>query len=64
MREIMCERDDFLFAQGIGDLRHRRHAAAGPRARLVVVQRLEQVILALAGEAGNRACARIRIGMA
>ena len=36
MREIMGERGDFLFAQGIGDLRHRRHAATGSPARLVV----------------------------
>src|SRR5438093_3981429 len=36
MREIMGERGDFLFAQGIGDLRHRRHAATGSHARLVV----------------------------
>src|SRR5216684_6660355 len=64
MREIMCERGDFLFAQGIGDLRHCRHAATGSHTRLVVAQRLEQVILALAGKAGNRLRSRIRIGVA
>ena len=53
MREKMCERGDFLFTQGIGDLRHCRHAATGSHARLVGAQRLEQIILALAGEAGN-----------
>jgi hypothetical protein len=64
MRQIMCERGDFLFAQGMGDLRRRRHAATGSHARLVVMQRLEQVILALAGEAGNRLRSRIGIGVA
>src|SRR2546421_8897554 len=64
MREIMCERSDFLFAQGIGDLRHRRHAATGSQARLVVAQRLEQVILALASDAGDRLRSRIGIGVA
>ena len=63
MREIMGERGDFLFAQRIGDLRHRRPAATGSQARLVVAQRLEQVILALAGEAGNRLGSRIRISV-
>jgi len=29
MREVMGERGDFLFAQRIGDLRHRRPAATG-----------------------------------
>src|ERR1700676_1727454 len=64
MREIMRERGDFFFAQGIGDLRHRRHAAPRSHARLVVAQRLEQVILALAGETGHRFRSRIGIGVA
>ena len=64
MREVMGERGDFLFAQGIGDLRHRRHAATGPHTLFVVAQRPDQVILALPGEAGNRLRFRIAIGVA
>jgi hypothetical protein len=64
MREIMRQGVDFLFAQRIGDIRHRRHAAAGSHARLVVMQRLEQVFLALARNAGNGFRSRISIGVA
>ena len=32
VRKIMRERGDFLFAQGIGDICHRRHAAADSQA--------------------------------
>src|SRR5258705_4859 len=54
MREVMRERGDLFFAQGIGDLGHRRLAAAGPQACFVVVQRLDQIILALTGDARHR----------
>src|SRR5260370_24389823 len=54
MREGMRERGDFLFAEGIGDFRHRGAAAAGSHARFVVVHRLAQIVLALAGDAGHR----------
>src|SRR5260370_30263021 len=37
MREIMRECFDFLVAQGIGDVRHRRSGAAGSNAGFVVV---------------------------
>src|SRR5258706_10967097 len=53
MREIMRQGFDFLLAQGIGDIRHCRHAAAGSHAGLVVVQRLEQIFLALPRNAGD-----------
>ena len=64
MREIVRQGFDFLFAQGIGDIRHRRHAAAGSHARLVIMQRLEQVFLALAGNAGDGLGAGKGIGVA
>ncbi len=64
MREIMRERVDFLLAQGIGDIGHRRHGAAGAHARFVVVQRLDQIFLALAGDARNRLCSGVAIGVA
>ena len=64
MREIMRQRLDFLFAEGIGDIGHRRHGAAGSHARFVVVQRLDQIFLALAGDAGDRLGAGIAIGVA
>ena len=64
MREVMRQRLDFLFAEGIGDIGHRRHGAAGPHARLVVVQRLQQIVLALAGDARHRLGAGIAVGVA
>src|SRR5450631_798723 len=51
MRQIVRERVDFLIAEGKGDVRHRRAGAADPLARLVVMQRLDQIFLALAGQA-------------
>ena len=50
----MRECGDFLFAQGIGGIRHRRYAAAYSQVGLVVMECLDQVFLALAGEARNR----------
>src|SRR3977135_628325 len=64
MREIMRQCFDFLLAQGIGDIRHRRHAAAGSRARLVIMQLLEQIFLALARNAGDGLGAGKCIGVA
>ena len=64
MREIMRERLDLFLAEGKGDIRHRRHAAAGPHARFVIVQRLDEIFLALAGDAGNRLGAGITIRVA
>ena len=64
MRQIMRERLDLFFAQGIGDVGHRRLAAAGPHARFVVVQRLQQIFLALAGDARDRLGAGEVIGVA
>ena len=49
----MRERFDFLFAQGVGDVGHDSLAAADTRAGLVAVHRLQQLHLALAGEAGD-----------
>ena len=64
MREIMRQRGDFLVAQGIGDIRHRGPGAAGSHARFVVVQRLDQIFLALAGDAGDGFGAGKRVGVA
>ena len=64
MREIMRERGDFLFAQGVGDVGHRRPGAAGSHARFVVMQRLDQIFLALAGEPRHRLRSRIAVGVA
>ena len=47
----MRERFDFLVAEGIGDIGHRRTCAAGTDARFIVVQRFHQIFLALAGKA-------------
>ena len=60
----MRERLDLFLAERIGDIRHRRHGAAGPRARLVLAQRLHEIFLALAGDAGDRLGAGVAIGMA
>ena len=54
MRQIVGERGDLLFAQRIGDIRHRGLGSAGAGAGLVVVQRLHEVFLALAGDARYR----------
>ena len=64
MREIMRQRGDFFVAEGVGDFRHRRPGAAGSHARFIIVQRLDQVFLALAGEAGNGLGSGKRIGVA
>ena len=64
MREIMRERLDFLVAEGIGDIRHRRPGAAGSHARFVVVQRLDQIFLALAGEPATAFVPAKRVGVA
>ena len=59
MREIMRQRGDLFLAQGIGDVGHRSPRAAGSRARFVVVQRLDQIFLALAGKTGDGLCSGI-----
>ena len=64
MREIMRERVDLFFAERKGDIGHRRLAAAGAHAGLVVVQRLQQIFLALAGDARDRLGAGISVGVA
>src|SRR5260221_9030339 len=50
MCQIVRECANFLFAKGIGDICHRRHAATDSHVLLVVVQRLDRVFLALAGK--------------
>ena len=64
MREIMRERLDLFLAEGKGDIRHRRHGAAGPHARFVIPQRLHEIFLALAGDAGDPLGAGVAIGVA
>src|SRR5689334_1540008 len=53
MRQVMRERGDLLLAEGIGDISHRRLPAADALAGFVVVQRLDEVFLALARDACN-----------
>ena len=64
MREIMRQRGDLFVAEGIGDIGHGRAGAAGSHARFVIVQRLDQIFLALPSEPGHRFRARVCIGMA
>jgi len=64
MREVVRQRGDFLFAEGIGDIRHRRPSAAGTHARFVVVQRLHQIFLALTGNTRHRLGSGECVGMA
>ncbi len=64
MREIMRERLDLFLAEGKGDIGHRRHGAAGPHAGFIVAQRLNEIFLALAGDAGNRLGAGVGIHVA
>ena len=54
MREIVRERLDLFLAEGVGHIRHCRHRTAGPHARFVIVQRLHEVLLALADRFGVR----------
>ena len=60
----MRERFDLFLAEGKGDIGHRRHRTASPHARFVIPQRLHQIFLALAGDAGDRLGARIGICVA
>ena len=64
MREIMRERLDLFLAERKRDIGHRRHRAAGSHARFVIPQRLHEILLALAGDAGHRLGAGVAIGMA
>ena len=64
MREIVRQRFDLFFAERKGDIRHRRHGAAGSHACLVIAQRLDEIFLALAGDAGDRLGTGIGIGVA
>src|SRR4029077_3409413 len=56
-RHEMGERLDVVLGKRIGDLRHDDIAAAAPRALLVVVQRLDDILLALRREARRLALA-------
>ena len=60
----MRERLDLFLAEGKGHIRHRRHRTAGPHARFVIVQRLHEIFLALAGDAGDRLGAGVGIHVA
>ena len=64
MRKIMRECDDLFLVQGVSNLGHRRLATTGTQARLVVAQRLQKIILALAREARHRLGAGIAVGVA
>jgi len=55
---------DLFRAEGIGDVGHRRLASARTHARFVIVQRLEQIFLALARDARDRLGAGVSIGVA
>ena len=59
----MRQRFDFFFAQRIGDIRHCSLGSAGADAGLVVVQRLHEIFLALAGEARYRLGAGVAVGV-
>ena len=50
MRKPVRQCLDLVFVQRIGDLGHGRHAAARTHTALVVLEGLEQVVLALAGD--------------
>ena len=63
MRQIVGERGDLLFAQRIGDIRHCSLGSAGADAGLVVVQRLHEIFLALAGDARYRLGAGLGVGV-
>ena len=64
MRQIMRNGRDLLVAHVIGDVDHRGDAAADALPRLVVVQRLDQIFLALAGQPRDSLGAGEAIGMA
>ena len=64
MCQIVRECGNFHFAQGIGDIRLRRHAATDSHVLLVVVQRLDRVFLALAGKTRHRLRSRECIAVA
>ena len=64
MRQIMRERFDLFLAERKGHIRHRRHGATGPYARFIIPQRLHEIFLALAGDAGDRLGAGVGIGVA
>ncbi len=64
MRQIVRECRDLFFVQGKRDFRHGGRTAALARAGLVILQRLEELILALSGEARGRLGTGIGIEMA
>ena len=63
MREIMGERGDLLLAQGIGDVGH-DGLGADALAVLEIMQRLDEIFLALAGETRDGLGAGEAVGMA
>ena len=64
IRKVMRERDNLFFTEGMGDLGHRCLPSARTNARLVIAQRLGEIILALAGDAGRRLGAGVVVEMA
>ena len=64
MSEIMRERLDLFLAERERDFRHRGHGAARSDTRLEVAQRLREIVLALAGDAGDGLGSGLGIGMA
>ena len=60
----MSQRLYLLFTETVCDIGHRRYAAADTRIGLVVMQRLNQVVLPLAGKTRNRFRSGKGVGMA
>src|SRR5438874_12286747 len=64
IREVMRERGDLFFAQGVGDVGHGGAGTADALTRFVVVQRLHEIFLALSGEPRDCLGPGIGIGVA
>ena len=60
----MRERLDFLFAQGISDVGHRCHPATRAFAGFEVIQRFDEIVLALSGDPRHGLGAGERVGVA